>query len=439
MDHIECILRKWLSGLVSVLLLILLFPGKAFALETAEEFLYNENIYYQINALDEVVITRSRASVKEAIIPAEIDGRPVTEIQNNAFQSRTRLTTVSLPDTIRKIGDYAFYQCTRLETVEIPDTVAHIGWGILAGTPWLESQPEGCVIAGDQILIGYRGSDSQVVIPEGTTAIAGRAFEDCENMMSVSIPSTVTEIGGLAFSGCSKLSECTIPEGVVSVGEYAFNWCIALQTAEIADSVTSIGNHAFVGCSSLISVELPSRLTRIESAVFFGCSNLTRIQIPPTVTDIGSDAFYGCLSLKEVALRSTVRSIGAGAFGDCTSLEKLTIFNVDCQISDSEETIAASSVIYGLSGSTAQTYAQNHGRQFMTAEPLPGDVDESGNIEISDASEILLIYAQVGASLISAPGAYDLLAGDMNKDGILDIADATQVLTIYAMRGAGLL
>ncbi|MBQ8515261.1 MAG: leucine-rich repeat protein [Ruminococcus sp.] len=438
MDRIECTLRKWLSGLFSVLLLILLFPGKVFALETAEEFLYNENIYYQINALDEVVITRSRASVKEAVIPAEIDGRPVTEIQNNAFQSRTRLTTVSLPDTIQRIGDYAFYQCTRLETVEIPDTVTQIGWGILAGTPWLENQPEGCVIMGNQILIGYRGSDSQVVIPEGTTAIAGRAFEDCESLMSVSIPSTVTEIGGLAFSGCSKLTECTIPEGVVSLGEYAFNWCIALQTAEIADSVAAIGNHAFVGCSSLISVKLPSKLTRIESAVFLGCSNLTKVQIPDTVTDIGSDAFYGCLSLREVTLRSTVRSIGARAFGECTSLEKLTIFNDSCQISDSAETIAASSAIYGLRGSTAQTYAQTYERQFMIAEPVPGDVNENGLIEIADASRILLLYAQVGANLISAPGAYELLAGDMNGDGILDISDATQVLLIYARKGAGL-
>jgi hypothetical protein len=170
------------------------------------EYLYNETIYYQINEQSEVVIVRSRASVTEACIPAYIDDMPVTEIRNNAFQGRTRLTKVVLPETITKIGDYAFYQCTRLEEVSIPDTVSQIGWGILTGTPWMQNQPEGCILVGNRIVIGYQGSQSCVVIPEGTTAIAGHAFENCKTMMSVVIPDTVREIGALAFAGCSQLT-----------------------------------------------------------------------------------------------------------------------------------------------------------------------------------------------------------------------------------------
>lgn len=430
-------LKPWIFGLLSALFLLFSIQPEVSAGDSGEEFLYNENIYYQINENNEIVITRSRASVTEACIPAAIDGIPVTEIQNNAFQGRTRLTKVILPDTVTKIGDYAFYQCTRLEEVFIPDTVTQIGWGILSGTPWLQNQPEGCVCVGNGIVIGYQGSAAQVVIPDGTTAIAGRAFEDCKTMMSVQIPSTVREIGGLAFSGCSQLTECTVPEGVCTIGEYAFNWCLALQTVRIADSVTSIGNHAFVGCRSLISVTLPKGLLRIENAVFCGCSNLTKIVIPAAVTDIGSDAFYGCISLKEITLRSTVVSLGQGAFGGCTGLQKLTIFNNMCKIADAEETIAANAAIYGLRESTAQAYAQNYARQFVAAFPLLGDMNESGRLEIEDASMILTIYAQAASGTLYAPSAYQMLAGDVNEDSKIDITDATCVLNVYAGQAAG--
>ncbi|MBQ8687862.1 MAG: leucine-rich repeat protein [Ruminococcus sp.] len=435
--HCKFRIKPWIFGILSALVMLFLIQPKVCASESSEEFLYNENIYYQINERDEIVITRSRASVTEACIPAAIDGMPVTEIQNNAFTGRTRLTKVVLPDTVTKIGDYAFFQCSRLDEVVIPETTQKIGWGILAETPWLVNQPEGCILAGNRIVIGYNGSSTSVSIPEGATAIAGRAFAECESMMSVSIPGSVREIGGLAFTGCSQLTECTIPEGVVSIGEYAFNWCVALQKVEIADSVASIGNHAFVGCSSLISVVLPKGLTRIENAVFCGCTNLKKITIPSTVTDIGSDAFYGCVSLNEITLRSTVLSMGDGAFGACTGLQRLTIFNNTCKISDTEETIAENTAICGLRESTAQIYARNYGRQFELASPLPGDMDENGKAELCDASSILMLYAQEAAGVISSPGAYQALAGDVNGDGVLDIADASLLLKKYAESAAG--
>ncbi len=416
--------------------LLLALPLYA-AAEESEEYLLNGNIYYEINERDEIVITRSRASVTEAVIPAEIDGFPVTEIQNNAFQEHTRLRKVQLPDTIRKIGDYAFYQCTRLEEVEIPETVAQIGWGILTKTPWIQNQPEGCVLVGNGVLIGYAGASPQVVIPDGTTAIAGRAFEACTFMQSVQIPGTVKEIGGLAFSGCTQLTECTIPEGVTSIGEYAFNWCVALQNVRIADSVTEIDNHAFIGCSGLISVTLPKGLTKIGSAVFCGCSNLTKIEIPAFVTEIGVEAFYGCISLTEVTLRSAVQTIGAGAFSGCTSLRKVTMHSSKCSIDDAAETFPEASLLYGLPESSLQFYAQKYSRQFIEAEPLLGDMDEDGSLTVSDASLLLTIFSKEGAGVQRA-NAFQLWVGDVNYDGAINVSDATWVLTRFAQNAAGM-
>ena len=439
-------LRKILKMIFSFLISIFVFADlisvsmyvSAFEIDS-EEFLYNGNIYYQINELGEVIITRSRASVTVAELPCEIDGMPVTEIKSNAFQGRTRLVKVVLPETVTKIGDYAFHQCTRLEEVSIPDSITTVGWSILSGTPWLKNQPEGCVIVGNRIVIAYSGEGENIVIPEGVTSIAGCAFENLKSLMSVSIPSSVQNIGGLAFSGCTKLTECIIPEGVRTIGAYAFNWCSALQRADIADSVETIGNHAFLGCSSLISVKLPKNLARIETAMFCGCLSLTKIAIPASVTEIGSQAFMECISLGEISLRSTVVSIGTDAFEGCSSLQRLTVFNANCKIADSEKTVAPNAVIYGLRESTAQTYAQCYERQFVLAMPLAGDMNEDGIVDISDAAKLLSVYARCSAGSISQVSAFEMSAGDMNGDNSLDVSDAILILKYYAERSAGIL
>ncbi len=407
--------------------------------DDTEEFLYNGNIYYQINESNEITITRARASVTEAVIPCEIDGMIVTEIRSSAFQGKTRLTKAVIPETVTSIGDYAFYQCTRLEEVVIPDSVENVGWNILKDTPWLQNQPHGCVIVGRGTVIGYNGEDEQIDIPQGVTSIAGCAFENLKNIISVSLPESVVSIGELAFSGCTQLTECIIPDSVKIIGAYAFNWCEALQTVNIADSVETIGNHAFLGCKSLISVNLPKNISKIEAAAFCGCTNLTKIDIPASVKEIGNQAFMECSALREVTLRRNVEFIGEDAFKGCFELQKLTIYNGSCKIVDSEKTIEACTAIYGLNQSSAQNYAQRYDRIFVTAEPLAGDMNENGEIDLSDASYLLLLYASLCGNIINDVSYFDMAAGDMNENGVIDIGDATIVLNIYANHCAGLI
>ncbi len=426
-----------ISILMSLWMLPLSMYAEAFA-ESSDEFLFNGNIYYQINEFNEVMITRSRASVTEAVIPCEIDGMIVTEIKNSAFQGKTRLTKVVIPETVVNIGDYAFYQCTRLEEIFIPDSVDSIGWNVFKGTPWLQNQPEGCVIVGKGIVIGYRGESEHAAIPYGVTAIAGGTFENAKNIMSVDIPETVCDIGGLAFSGCSRLTECVIPDGVRTIGAYAFNWCKALQVVSIADSVETIGDHAFLGCSSLISLKLPNKLAIIETATFLGCTSLSKMVIPESVRDIRSQAFMECISLNEITLSRSVESVGEDAFKGCSGLQKLTVYNENCKIVDSEQTIEPCAAICALNKSSAQSYAQRYDRLFVPLVPLAGDMDQNGDIDISDATYLLSLYANTCAGNIKHISIFDMTAGDMNVNGEIDIGDATIVLRIYAWQCAGL-
>lgn len=64
----------------------------------------------------------------DVVIPAEIDGKPVSAIGNvvgtiGAFQDCTNVTSVVIPDGVVEIQDNAFYGCTNLEVVTVPSSV----------------------------------------------------------------------------------------------------------------------------------------------------------------------------------------------------------------------------------------------------------------------------------------------------------------------------
>ena len=75
-----------------------------------------------------VTIERYIGSGGDVVIPAEIDGKPVSAIGNvvgtiGAFQDCTNVTSVVIPDGVVEIQDNAFYGCTNLEVVTVPSSV----------------------------------------------------------------------------------------------------------------------------------------------------------------------------------------------------------------------------------------------------------------------------------------------------------------------------
>ena len=262
----------------------------------------------------------------------------VTSLGKYVFGGCTSLTSITIPDSVTSIDEYAFEGCTSLTSISIPDSVTSIGYSAFlvctglkkiyyTGTieQWLSiSKTSYAYVNGADLYINNTKIES-IIIPDGTTEIADKAFCGFKSLTSITIPDSVTSIGNDAFSGCTGLTSITIPDSVTSIGYCAFSDCTGLKNVSISNSVTSIGNLAFSGCTGLTSITIPDSVTSIGNAAFKGCTGLTSITIPDSVTSIGGSAFYDCTGLTSISIPNSVTTINWETFHNCENLTSITI------------------------------------------------------------------------------------------------------------------
>ena len=310
------------------------------------------NAFYNCDGLTSVVIGDSVTSIGSLAfydcdsLTSVVIGDSVTSIGEDAFYGCSSLTSVVIPDSVTSIGKYAFYGCGRLTSVDIGDSVTSIGEDafyncyklveVVNKSPSITitkgssgngyvgyyalavynsgdvfttklSNDNGYIVYTDgeeKILVGYTGSETDLILPSYITQINQYAFRNCSSLTSVEIPDGVTSIGSKAFYNCDGLTSVVIPDSVTSIGKYAFYDCDGLTSVVIPDSVTSIGEDAFYDCGRLTSVVIGDSVTSIGSSAFSYCDSLTSVVIGDSVTSI-YNAFYGCSSLTNVYYKGT--------------------------------------------------------------------------------------------------------------------------------------
>ena len=271
----------------------------------------------------------------------------ITAIGGEAF-SDFGMTEVVIPDSVTSIGTRAFDGCSNLTSVVVPDTVTSIGERIFFDCeklknitiPFVGEKADGSGVTRLGYLFGDRTNynhendyyryvpDSlRTVIVTGGTIIGDDAFQNCNELTSITLPDSVTSIGESAFAGCYGLTSITIPEGVTGIGANAFSGCSALTDVyyqgdlsgwlgiEFRDTVTDwtlVGYKANPMCEAenlyingeLLQGELviPEGTQKIGDYAFYGCSGLTSIVIPDSVTSIGEVAFCGCDGLTSITI-----------------------------------------------------------------------------------------------------------------------------------------
>ena len=320
-------------------------------------------VWNAINCADFLSDSRSRPFGYNSITSFTI-GDSVKHIPAYLCSGMTKLTSVTLPNSVTSVGNAAFYECSGLTSpvynshsfaymptsyqgdYVIPEGIKQIAGAAFRDCSSLTSItiPNSVTSIGTQAFYGCSGLTSPVynahcfaymptsyqgdyVIPEGIKQIAGAAFRDCSSLTSITIPNSVTSIGESAFRGCSSLTSVTTGNGLTSIGDFAFYECSSLTSVTTGNGLTSIGDYTFEGCSSLTSITIPNSVTSIGECAFYGCSGLKSINIPNSLTSIERHTFDGCSSLTSITIPNSVTSIGYSAFSRCSGLTSVTIGN----------------------------------------------------------------------------------------------------------------
>ncbi|MDD6000844.1 MAG: leucine-rich repeat protein [Bacteroidales bacterium] len=230
------------------------------------------------------------------------------EFPDGAFTHRystdlMNLVSVTIPNSVTKIGASAFSKCVGLTSIVIPDGVTEIG----ARAFWKCT----CLMT--------------VKLPASLKTIGKEAFYNCITLSEINLPDNVADIEENAFSGCSFLKSITIPAGVSSIKTGTFENCQKLANVSLPEGLTTIDYCAFKGCSNL-RIDFPSSLTNIEQEAFANCLCLNKLTIP-SKTKLGVQSFEGCTGLQEVYVEEGVTLISMYCFKDCINLKTVILPN----------------------------------------------------------------------------------------------------------------
>lgn len=281
----------------------------------------------------------------------------ITSVGDNAF-AYTKINSVKLPATLKKIGQDAFWHCNSMKKIGIPKNVTNIQDG---------------------------------------------AFEECGNLRTVTIPKKTTSVGAFAFLECGKLNKVTILNAKTKLDVGSFSWCRSLKTVKLPKTIarkktllfdvfdgtpwikanqpksgkcgknlkwklnkktgvlTISGKGAMYDFSqkrvpwykeSIKSVVIKSGVKTVGNSAFEWCDNLKKVSFPKKgMTKIGNRAFC-TTDIKNITIPKSVSSIGSYAIGYC-----------EYYVGQSRK---YNLTIKGYAKSSAQKYAKKNGFKFVS-------------------------------------------------------------------------
>ena len=288
-------------------------------------------------------------------VPKNINGHPITRIDDQAFAGCDRLTKVTLPDNIVELGDEVFLHCEKLKTVNFSKNLVSIGNNCFAYTPFKDTWENYdyyhvnnvlLFLNEDRLLQEYNKSkfafvansqstyastfdnDTLVFSLENLSVIGGTQnadthidswmdgiFSSFDSLIFFEAPSYLEYVTDHAFDSCSNLKTLVLGPNNKEIGNYSFSDCESLDTIIVSqNNVTSIGNYAFAN-TKLSLTSLHEGLLSIGEGAFSYCRSMTSMTIPSTITDIPDYAFSNT-PLESVSFTNAdkIKSIGVAAF-----------------------------------------------------------------------------------------------------------------------------
>lgn len=395
--------------------------------------------------------------LKSATIPSD-----VTEISSYAVAAST-ITILDIPEGVTKIGDYAFKNSTSIIEVSLPASLKTLGQSFSTSVKTLNvaceldfssytpMKSDGGVetlnVTAKSVIkfSSWKGLKTANLLNVET--VAEEAFSNCSSLETVNMPALKTG-AKFVFKNCQKLKEVTLGEYLTEIPEYMFsvessqNALKALETVNL-EHVEIIGSYAFKGCEKL-TVSLGDSITSIGFCAFKGCKEWDGV-LGNNVKKIGSEAFVNCSITGELNLPESVTEIGEGAFGYSKSGNAITAIRFAGTIAQWEKIVNGGFVDHAV-----EYYFNN---EKVTSYTFSGDVPNNvfaynqslTSVDLTSATEIgnsafkgcANLETVIGMTNIKKIGVYAFsdCAKFKGDNGVLNLNEGLTHLYQYAFSG----
>lgn len=252
-------------------------------------------------------------NLKHATLP-----RTLVEIPQKAFFN-CPLTTINLPGTVEKIGNYAFKKTSLSGSLYLPNSLKTIGIGAfdslkLTGTLTI---PDSVTTISNEAF--YNNKFTKLVISQNSslTTIGNNAFRNNQISNAIALPKSVTTIGNNTFCN-NSIPELALNYGLKSIGNYAFGTNKITGTINIPVTVEKIDAQAFKSNQiEAVIFNKDSALTTLGSYAFSQNKISNAIMMPKGLTKISSYVFsnntISSLSFEEGSVATVIER---NAFSD---------------------------------------------------------------------------------------------------------------------------
>lgn len=281
----------------------------------------------------------------------------VTKIGDEALKGNDNIVSITIPGSVKDIGNNAFEGCTKLEEIIFtnPDKASNtliIRVSAFQDCPKLTKceiparayQVVGNIFKGCTSLKEVKVNDNNPYYFTKDGVLFGPAlvnykpqYDDAYALQSYpagrqgayTIPSSVNgkeidQVWTSGFEGAASLTDISIPDSIGRLGTAAFEGT-GLTHVTIPDTVHQVDPAVFQNCTKLVSVKLPAGLAEIDQYMFANCISLQHVDMPDTITKINIYAFHNCTSLTSLALPKGLTSLSVGCFEKCYNLQHVVV------------------------------------------------------------------------------------------------------------------
>ena len=274
--------KKYLFVAVCTVVLMLIFTFAASAADNT----HKSGVFTYTVTDGEVTITDCDTSAEgHIVIPETLDGYPVTEIAERAFSDCFKITDITIPTSIKRIGEGAFAGYYESVYVDSIDFWFNIDFG---DNPLYMA--ENFYVDGKLL--------TDLVVPKGVTALPDGAFHGYKSLASVTLPKSLQVLGEFCFSSCDNLESIYVDSVECWINLFANG--VAAGKNMFFYSPLKSKTKLYIGGELLVDLVIPEGVTTIPEQTFSSISSLESITFHKDFVSFGQDAFFYCNNLKEI-------------------------------------------------------------------------------------------------------------------------------------------